>query len=467
MKAVSGVDGIFLHLETEQTPMHVAALHRFELRPGQEQRFYAALKRQLQRRLELAPALARQLAPQPLQFANPVWIAATPDLDYHLQRQRLPPPGDQAQLEDCAAQLHAQRLDRSRPLWRMTVIEGLPPGEVALYCQIHHAMLDGQAGVQLTQTLFDTVARPRRSAAAAATPIERRSEAPSKAELASAALQHDAGQYLKLLRHLPELLRTLSDLAGGAPAKTGRRRAQGRFFGPRTALNVPIDAERSFAGWSVPLATLRRLAEPHGATLNDMVLALCSGALRRWLARHGGIPRRPLIATMPVSLREAGNTEFRTQATLTLVNLHSHVADPLRRLRAIRDAAGATKAMTQRAKGVLPTDFPSIGTPWLLQALAALYGLPGLASAIPPIANLVISNIPGPPQPLYAAGARMRDYWPLTIVEHGVGLNITVISYAGAMGFGITSASRAMPDAREFSGALQAALDELLSLTPT
>ena len=196
------------------------------------------------------------------------------------------------------------------------------------------------------------------------------------------------------------------------------------------------------------------------------MLALCSGALRRYLARHGGVPKKPLIAAMPISLREAGNTEYTTQATMSLVNLNTHIADPVKRLRAIRDAAGAVKALAKRAKGVIPTDFPSIGVPWVLHGLAALYGRSGIAGAMPPIANVVISNVPGPQVPLYAAGARMATYWPMSIVEHGLGLNITVMSYAGAMDFGFTTARNAVPDARELSAALLEALDELRAAQP-
>jgi hypothetical protein len=167
------------------------------------------------------------------------------------------------------------------------------------------------------------------------------------------------------------------------------------------------------------------------------------------------------MAAMPISLRQPGNTEFTTQATMLLVNLHTHVADPVRRLRAIRDAAGAVKAFAGRAKGILPTDFPSIAVPWLVHGLATLYGKSGLAGAIPPIANVIISNVPGPQVPLYVVGARMRSYWPLSIPEHGVGLNITVMSYAGTMGFGFVAARNAVPDARQLARALEAAFEEL------
>jgi len=248
-----------------------------------------------------------------------------------------------------------------------------------------------------------------------------------------------------------------------APGTAPGRPEQSMSFAPKTPLNVQITGERGFAALSVPLDALKQLASAHDAKLNDVVLALCSGALRRYLANHGGIPKQPLIAAMPISLREAGNTDYTTQATMGLVNLNTHIEDPVKRLLAIRDASGAVKALAKRARGVTPTDFPSIGTPWLLHTLASLYGRSGLADTMPPLANVVISNVPGPQVPLYAAGARMSSYWPLSIVEHGQGLNITVMSYAGAMGFGFTTARCAVPDARELSDAVLAALNELLS----
>jgi diacylglycerol O-acyltransferase len=195
------------------------------------------------------------------------------------------------------------------------------------------------------------------------------------------------------------------------------------------------------------------------------VLALCSGALRGYLAHHGGIPKKPLTAAMPISLREAGNNEYTTQAAMPLVNLQTHIADPVRRLRAIRDSAGAVKAMVRQARSVVPMDFPSIGVPWVLHALAKLYGRSRVAGVMPVLANVVISNIPGPQVPLYAAGARMNTYWPVSIVEHGLGLNITVLSYAGAMGFGFTTARAAVPDAHQLTDALAASFDQLVAKT--
>jgi len=462
MKALSGVDGAFLHLETPQTPMHVASLSLFELPPGFRGSFHAAVKRQIAQRLPRVPVLSRKLAPMPLQFANPAWVHDDAvDLDYHVQHLTLPAPGSPAQLEDCVAQLHSQLLERDRPLWRLWVIDGLASGQVGYYMKVHHAMLDGVAGVQLAQALFDATPHPRRPSSRA---DEEPAEHPGLVELAAAALRHDASQYIKLVRHLPDVVRTLAGMLG-SPSGTQPegRPGQNLAFGPRTPINVQITGERGFSALALPLESLKQLARLHDAKLNDIVLALASGTLRRYLARHGGIPKKPLTAAMPVSLRAAGNTEYTIQATMTLVNLQTHIADPVKRLHAIRDAAGAAKALTGRARSILPMDFPSFATPWIIHGLAALYGRSGIADAIPPIANVIVSNVPGPPAPLYTAGARMSTYLPLSIPEHGVGLNLTVMSYAGAMGFGFTTARNAIPDARELSAALQAEFEDLVA----
>jgi len=465
MKALSGVDAAFLHLETAQTPMHIASLSLFEPPKGGGRVFHAAVRRELARRLPAVPVFRRKLAPMPLQFANPVWVDDDAvDLDHHVQYVTLPPPGTPAQFEDCAAKLHAQPLDRSRPLWRLHIIDGLHSGEVGYYIQVHHAVLDGQAGVLLAQTLFDLSPRPSRPrvAKAAAAPAEH----PGVLELAAAALRHDAGQYVKLVRHIPEFVRTLGGLFGPSSGEGEGRLGQNFAFGPHTPLNVPITADRGFAGLSLPMATLRSLAEAHGVTLNDIVLALCSGALRRYLAHHGGIPEKPLTAAMPISLREAGDTEYTIRATMPLVNLQTHIADPLRRLRAIHEAAGAVKAMVKGARSVVPMDFPSIGVPWVLRGLAELYERSHITAVMPPLANVVISNVHGPQVPLYVAGTRMSSYWPMSIVDHGLGLNITVISYAGTMGFGFTTARVAVPEPHLLTQALLASCEELAAKKP-
>ena len=431
MKPLSGLDGALLSLETPATPMHVGSLHLFETPPGSRRDFCESVKKMIASRLHLAPVFRRRLAQMPLRFANPVWIDEGVDLDYHIRRIDLPPPGSWLQVQDYVGKLHAEVLDRSRPLWMLYVFEGLASGDKAYYIKIHHALLDGQAGAALAAALFDLSPTPGR-----AKPVARQAKGaertPGALTLAAAAFRHDAAQYVKLVRHLPDVVRALAGMILGGGGKPASRRPSPKTsigsemwhnvsFGPRTPINAAITGERSIAAVSVPLAEVKAIAVAQEATINDVVLALCSGALRRYLARHGGIPRKPLIATMPISLRDPGNREFSTQATLSLVSLATHIADPLRRLRAIRAAAGATKTVAKRARSVIPVDFPTIGGPWVLGALASLYGKTRLANAIPPIANVVISNVPGPTVPLYVAGARMTGYWPLSIVSTASG----------------------------------------------
>jgi WS/DGAT/MGAT family acyltransferase len=465
VKSLSGLDGSFLHLETPETPMHVGSLHLFDLPADYRKDFYTEVRRLLARSLDIAPLYRRRLAEMPLHFANPVWAdGGAVDLDYHVRRHKLPRPGTRLQLERCTARLHSELMDRRRPLWEVHVIEGLQGGQAAFYMKVHHAVLDGAAGVALARALFDVAPKPAgKTAAARAVPA--RAEQPGLVSLAGAALRHNAAQYVKLVRHLPDVFRVLAGMVKNAGGEGPSPLRQNFSFGPKTPLNVSITAERGFACVSLSLAEAKQIAATQEAKLNDVVLALCSGALRRYLAHRGGIPKKPLIATMPISLRKAGNTEFTTQATLSLVSLATNIADPLRRLRAIRDASGAMKSVARRAQSVIPTDFPSIGVPWLVGGLASLYGKTKLASAIPPIANLVISNVPGPPVTLHAAGLPMRAYFPLSIVEHGLGVNITVMSYAGSLDFGIVVARKAVPDPRKLAQALLEAHEELKKRT--
>ena len=229
VKALSGLDGAFLHLETPETPMHVASLHVFDLPQGYKGDFHANIKRLMRNRLRLAPVFTRKLAPMPLQLANPVWVEDDPvDLDYHVRRIVLPRPGTSAQLEDCAGRLHAELLDRSRPLWQLVVIDGLQTGQAAYYFKVHHAVVDGQSGVMLAQTLFDLGPKPRRIVPGQAVPAEH----PGRAELAAAALKHDLGQYIKLVRQLPGLLKTLADLFGPVPPLRSGALMRERFLRP-------------------------------------------------------------------------------------------------------------------------------------------------------------------------------------------------------------------------------------------
>jgi diacylglycerol O-acyltransferase len=464
MRNMSGLDGAFLHLETPSTPMHVAVLYLIEPPPAATGDFGSEIRRQLLPRLALASFFRSRLAPMPLNLANPVWIdGGIPDFSQHLRHIVLPAAAGFGELEACVSGLHSTLLDRQYPLWELTIIEGLAGGEVALYLKIHHAALDGVSGMALVAALFDSGAVPRTVPPDWQEDIGE-AEVVGTRERLGAAFGHAAGQCLKFARHLPRTLQVLAGMLKSAGQVTANDMRQGRLLGPKTTLNGPIDAARGFAALTLPFSGVREIACRHQATVNDVVLTLCSGALRRYLQEHGGLPNRSLIATMPVSLRAAGDTATGIQATLTLVSLATHLTDPLQRLHAVRAAAGAAKDWTTRAHSIIPTDFPSLGVPWIVGGLASLYGRSGLAKALPPLANLAISNVPGPRQALYLAGGRIRACWPLSIVEHGLGLNITVFSYCDALDFGLTVAATAVPDVQVLARALTAAYDELQHL---
>ena len=459
MTPLSALDALFLHLETPATPMHVGSLHL--LAPRQDARAYvAAVRHQLAQRLQLSPVFTRRLAPMPLALANPVWVRADAvDLRAHVRHLRLPAPGAFAQLEATVARLHARRLDRDRPFWQLYVIEGLATGELALYTKVHHATLDGAASVAFARTLLDTTPQPR-VVAPPAPPVG--SEHPGSLALVAAAVRATVGPALRAVRQLPQLARVLSALAAQAGPAAPRSGPRAAFhFAPRTPLNGTIGRARTLATLSLPLPAVVRVADRHQVTVNDVVLALVSGALRRHLAAGAGLPAEPMIAAVPVSLREAGNTEPTTLATMSRMTLATDVADPLTRLAAIHAGAKKTKSLTRELRAVIPTDFPSLGMPWLLGAAAALYGRARLADRIPPLANLVVSNFAGAGAPLYLAGAQLRTWWPLSIVEHGLGLNVTVQSYAGSLEFGIVAARDVLPDPAGFAQAMREAFAEL------
>jgi WS/DGAT/MGAT family acyltransferase len=463
MKPLSGLDALFLHLETPETPMHVGALHLLALPQGNGHAYAAAVRLHVAGRLHLSPVFTRRLASLPLALANPVWVRADAvDLGKHVRLVRLRAPGSFAQLEATVARLHARPLERDRPFWRMYVIEGLASGELALYTKVHHATLDGAASVAFAHALLDTTPRPR---AVPANQQPAQGEHPGLGQLLGSALRTTAAPAMRAFKRLPELARLLGALVArpDAPAAPGVRAASFRFA-PRTPLNVSIGRARAIATLSIPLAAVARVAERHQATVNDLVLAMVSGALRRHLGANGALPAQPMVAAVPVSLREAGNTDATTLATMSRMNLATDVEDPLARLQAIHAGSARAKSLTRDLHSVIPTDFPSLGMPWLFGAAAALYGRARIADRIPPLANLVVSNFPGASSPLYLAGARLLTWWPLSIVEHGLGLNVTVQSYAGSLDFGVVAACDALRDPAAFAGAMREAFAELQAL---
>jgi diacylglycerol O-acyltransferase / wax synthase len=509
---LSGVDASFLHLETPEMPMHVGSLHILDLPKDYQGDFFEDVMKHVGSRLHLASVFERKLAQMPFEMSNPVWVDDDDvDLEYHLRRVVLSKPGTFKQLEQYVGRLHSTLLDRSRPLWEMFVFEGLQSGQVALYAKVHHAAIDGQAGVALAKALYDITAEPRAVRAPRARQRANQYQL-GVAELATAAMQNTVQQYVKLITTLPNAVRAMATVAMPAFTQIGKIPqlqlpnfadllkpgmgmqnllpnmmsgmmgsmlpnlmptvgADGSFglpsglgFGPRTPLNVSITNQRAFAGRSVSLAESKTLAKRAGVSLNDIVMAACASALRRYMHDLGITLDKAMTAAVPVSLREAGNTDPNNQVTLMLATLATDMKDPLDRLRAIHASTTSSKELTGAMKAAIPTDFPSFGAPWIMTGLATLFGRSKITDQIPPIANVAISNVPGVPVPLYIAGARMATYFPVSIPAHGCALNITVQSYNGALDYGLTACRRAVPDVDDLADYIVEAHAELATL---
>ena len=471
MQQLSGLDATFVFLETPEMPMHVGALNLFELPPGFKGRFVTALRRHIAARLPLAPVLRRRLWWMPLNMANPAWVDADPDLRQHIVEVPIRKGAGMSELQAEVGRLHAVVLDRNRPLWKFHVFEGLAPSphgqrRVALYTQLHHAAVDGQAAVALANALLDLTPAPRAvDARAGRGPRAYRLE---MTEMLRGVLANQAQKVAQIVRELPATVSTLGGAATKALARsallTGAKGSGNLALAPRTALNASVTAGRAFAALSLPLAELRQLGRAHDATINDLLLALCSGALRRYFAKKHALPRKSLVAAVPISLRAQGDTTADNQASMTLVSLGTHIADTRRRLAHVKAATAAMKSTLGALQGVLPTDFPSLGVPWLIEAATTLYGKARVAERIPQLANLVISNVPGPPLPLYMAGARMLANYPASIVVHGLALNITVQSYDQSLDFGLVADAAALPDVAQLAEAIRIAYDDLCAL---
>jgi len=467
MHHLTSMDAAFLHLETPEMPMHVGSLMLFELPKGYQGDYYEDVKAMIGKRLHIAAILGRKLATMPFELSEPVWIDDDDiDIDYHVRSLTLRRPGTMEQLDQLVARLHSSLLDRSRPLWEMYVIEGLQNGQVAFYTKAHHSGVDGKAGAEMAKVLYDISPEIRE-----VKPPRRKSGGGYQlgvTELLQAAVANSAAQYRKLAELLPTAARALTTAArvlAGQQSTPGER-ALNLGLAPKTIFNDAITNQRSFTTLSVPMDELKALGKRVGGTVNTIVMAMCAGGLRRFLAERNLLPAQPLIAAVPVSLRVEGNDDMNNQVSMVRVDLATDLADPAARFAAIHASSEAAKAVVRELKPVLGVDLPFTGSPWVMTSLASLYGRSNLARRLPPLANVTVSNVPGPAIQLYVAGARMVAFYPVSIPYHGMAVNITVQSYAGTLEFGITACRRALSqdESTELLGYLQDALAEIKRL---
>ena len=476
MQQLSGLDAAFLYMETPEMPMHVGALHFFELPKGYKGSYLRDLRRHVASRLPLIPVMRKRLWWMPLNLANPAWVDTEPDMQVHIVEIKLPASARSGDglvaREEQVSRLHPVLLDRARPLWKMHVLTGLANAangnrRVGVYTQLHHAAVDGQAAVALANALLDVTPEPRH--VEGGTSKRPRVFRLGMVEMLRGALGREIAQVSQIIKELPSTVGTLTGAARTALGASALFGGKGRgvrnlTLAPNTPMNVSVTQGRAFAAVTLPLPEVKALGKAHGATINDMVLAVCSSALRRYLNHRAQLPKKSLVAAVPVSLRAAGDTTANTQASMSVISLGTHIADPGKRLDHVKAAGAAMKAAMGSVKSILPMDYPSIGMPWLIEAATALYGKARVADRITQVANVTISNVPGPPVPLYMAGARMVTNYPTSIVVHGMALNITVQSYDQSLDFGLMADAQALPDVKELAQAITLGFEELRAL---
>ena len=466
MKQLSGQDAMFLYWESEGAAMHTAMLSVYDpsSAPGGKLDFLA-VRAHVRRCLPISDVFRQKLAPVAFNLDHPYWIRDQDfDLDRHLRRATLKEPTWDAYCR-LVAELHAQPLDRSRPLWEMIYIDGLggvrdfPPGSFALMTKIHHAAIDGATGAAITAGLHDLQA----DAPLKAIPDHFVGEpTPSVAELLLRGVRNNLRTPARLAGPLRRMLPGIARSLGDAPADSG---ATGQRRGPMTRFNGRVGTRRIYDSREYPLKDLSaiRKAVP-GATVNDVILAIASGGMRHYLASKDELPDQSLIAMVPVSTRSEGGSAGGNQVSLMMLPLCTDVADPLQRLRGIVGNTGRAK---ETANAVGARELTELNQAAPATTMALSFKLVTAANLLGRLRafNTVVSNVPGPQAPIYLRGARMLSWSGLGPCSHGIGFGFPVLSYNGKVNFGFNGCADAVPDVGFAAACLDRAFNELREAT--
>ena len=463
MKQLTGLDGTFLYMETPTTFGHVNGLGIYE-RPSASFDPYAAVYARFASKVGELEPMRRRVVEVPFDLDHPYWINDPNfDLDFHIRELSIAPPGRVDQLAEQVARIIGRPMDRSRPLWEVYVIEGLESGRWALLTKYHHATIDGASGVLMLNLLNDHTADaepPGDSPTWDPEPI------PSDVDLLRMAIANLLRNPAKAARVQIRIVRDFADAAGITSVGAAARQAgaliktlaapgaddRPRFSLPVTAApptpwNKSVTAHRRFAMRSVSLSNLKRLKDATGGTLNDVVMAISVGALREYLLRHDALPDRPLRAMVPVSIRTGDEAEPWTNRVSGLtVDLPTNEPDPLQRVAQCREAMNAAKQQFELVPAAALVDIQQYSSPVVATSAIRLAARLRLADRMAPPVNVIISNVPGPRQPLYMDGALLQQYIPVSTIGEGMGLNITVHSYLDELVFGLVSCRELVPD---------------------
>lgn len=462
MQQLTGLDAGFLYMETARSFGHVSSLSVYERPDDASFDPFEEFRLRVEAVLPRLEPFRRRLVEVPMQLDHPYWINDPDfDLDFHLRHQAVPAPGTSGQLADQVARIIGRPMDRTRPLWEAYVIEGLEGDRFAVLTKVHHATIDGASGVELLGMLLSTEPdaeivrtidhwKPERVPSSiemfnrAMSGLARRPERAVRLNLAAmrrfGEITHNQGlvTIAKAARRnlLPATLRADDDLP-----------TLPRGSAPRTPFNRTITPHRRFAFGSASLTDAKEIKTALDVTLNDVVMAVCAGALRTYLLEHDALPTEPLVAMIPVSIRTGDEADKWTNRVSGLTApLPTHIDDPIERVRHVNRSMKQAKADFELVPADVLADMSILAPPALATRAARLASSIRLADRIDPPVNVVVSNVPGPRQPLYLGRARLQHFYPVSTIVDGQGLNLTVQSYLDTLDFGFVACRELVPD---------------------
>src|SRR3954452_9446742 len=456
MRQLTSLDAQFLALETKRQTGHVGGLAILDASTRVDRTLDCdAVKDLLRQRLPLLPPFRWRLTEVPLGLDYPYWIDDEDfDLDYHVRELALPKPGSDEQLAEQVARIMSRPLDRARPLWELYVIDGHTSGYTAMLTKIHHAVIDGMSGAEIMGLLLDLAPEGRDLPEPLADGYAGR---PSTAGMLARRLLGVPRSPMRALRSLPRAMPNIDETpfsvlpgAGSVSRFTGRlpgsSRPRGTLKAPKTRFSQRLSPHRRFAFGQLDLDEVKKVKNTYGVTVNDVVVSICAGAVRRWLIEHDDLPDVPLVAQIPVSVRtgeQAGT--YGNRILLMSVPFHTEIDDPVERLWATHEDLADMKERNKALPAELLQDANHFIPPAVFHRAAQLTFR--LSTGVGrPAWNLVVSNVPGPQFPLYMAGAKLVANYPVSVITDGMGLNITVMSYNGRMDYGIVADRDQMPD---------------------
>jgi WS/DGAT/MGAT family acyltransferase len=466
MRQLGVIDAAFINIENPTIPQQIGSLSIYDpsTAPGGFVRFKDVL-RNFEQRLQKLPIFRTRLVEVPFGLDRPYWVLDPSfDVEFHIRHIALPRPGDWRQLCIQVARLHSRPLDMKRPLWECYIIEGLdnipgtPRGSFAIYTKMHHSLVDGAGGQSFMSALHDLEPVP-------ATPSEFEQVRPRFAELQPSDIRLLANTLLKLPGRLVGAARGTVSTAGALASTVTRLMRDelpaAQLSGPKTRFDEPVGHNRVFEGRAFDLEDFKALKNAAGVTINDIAVAIVAGTIRKYLSAHNELPEEALLCSMPVNMRtRVGENQDNNQVGAMSGSLHTDIADPLERLKAIKQSLDQAKAYidtplvsVMKIPGALP---PAIAKP-----IWRTYVRNKLTRRLPMGQVTVITNVPGPPFPLYCAGAKLVQFYPLGLINPGMGLFHAVFSYGGKVFFGVLADRDQMPDPEFYRQCLDASWEEL------